>query len=120
LGDFARAARTMLEGDTAASLAAVERIVSSDFSDPEGLYNLVRHLARLNQVDSALDLLDRVVAGGFFCCPVISRDPWLEPIRAIPRFTKLLKKVEEKHRAAENDFGKLDGERILQMGTYSA
>lgn len=120
MGDFARAARTILEGDTAASVAAVERIVSSDFRDPEGLYNLARHLARLNQVDSALDLLDRVVAGGFSCCPAMLRDPWLEPIRAIPRFTKLLKKVEEKHRAAECEFEKLEGNRVLEMGTQPA
>jgi DNA-binding winged helix-turn-helix (wHTH) protein/tetratricopeptide (TPR) repeat protein len=115
-GDFARAARTMLEGDTAASIAAVERIVSSEFSDPEGLYALARHLAHLNRVDSALDLLDRVVAGGFFCFPAMLRDPWLEPIRAIPRFTTLLEKAEEKHRAAECEFEKLEGNRVLQMG----
>ncbi|HEV2173457.1 MAG TPA: winged helix-turn-helix domain-containing protein [Nitrospira sp.] len=120
MSDFARTARTMLEGDTAASVASVERIVSSDFGDPEGLYNLARHLARLNREDSALDLLDRVVAGGFFCYPAMLRDPWLETTRAIPRFTKLLKEVEEKHRAAEAEFGKLEGARILQMGTYSA
>src|SRR5206468_3499218 len=116
MSDFARAARTMLEGDMAASVAAVERIVSSDFGDPEGLYNLARHLARLNRVDSALDLLDRVVAGGFFCCPAMLRDPWLEPIRAVPRFTALLVKAEEKHRAAECEFEKLEGNRVLQMG----
>ena len=114
--DFARAARTMLEGDTAASIAAVERIVSSEFSDPEGLYALARHLARLNRVDSALDLLDRVVAGGFFCFPAMLRDPWLESIRAVPRFTALLVKAEEKHRAAECEFEKLEGNRVLQMG----
>jgi eukaryotic-like serine/threonine-protein kinase len=116
MGDFARAARTMLEGDTAASVAAVERIVSSDFGDPEGLYNLARHLARLNRVDSALDLLDRVIAAGFFCCPAMLRDPWLEPIRATPRFTKLLEKAEEKHRAAALEFEKLEGNRALQVG----
>jgi DNA-binding winged helix-turn-helix (wHTH) protein/tetratricopeptide (TPR) repeat protein len=116
MGDFARAARTMLEGDTAASVVAVERIVSSDFGDPEGLYNLARHLARLNRVDSALDLLDRVVAAGFFCCPAMLRDPWLEPIRATSRFTKLLEKAEEKYRAAALEFEKLEGNRVLQVG----
>ena len=116
MSDFARAARTMLEGDMAASVAAVERIVSSDFGDPEGLYNLARHLARLNRVDSALNLLDRVVAGGFFCCPAMLRDPWLEPIRATPRFTMLLEKAEDKHRAAALEFEKLEGNRVLHLG----
>ena len=105
----------MLEGDTGASVDAVERIVSSPFSDPEGLYNLARHLAHLNRVDSALNLLERVVAGGFFCYPAMLRDPWLEPIRTIPGFTKLLKKVEGKHRAAESEFRKLGGNQALQI-----
>ncbi len=45
------------------------------------------------------------------------RDPWLEPIRAIPRFTTLLEKAEEKHRAAESVFEKLEGNRVLQIGS---
>jgi DNA-binding winged helix-turn-helix (wHTH) protein/tetratricopeptide (TPR) repeat protein len=115
MGDFARAARTMLEGDTAASVDVVECIVSSEFSDPEGLYNLARHLAHLNRVDSALSLLERVVAGGFFCYPAMLRDPWLEPLRAIPGFTSLLRSVEEKHLAAQSEFSKLGGNQALQI-----
>src|SRR5207245_6351513 len=79
--DFIIAARTMIEGETAGSVAAVGRIVASEFSDPEGLFYLTRHLARLNQIDSALELLERVVGGGFFCYPAMVRDPWLEPVR---------------------------------------
>src|SRR5215831_5954217 len=45
--DFMGAARTLIEGDATASIAAVGRIVSSEFSDPEGLFYLTRHLARL-------------------------------------------------------------------------
>ncbi len=33
--DFVTAARTLIEGDTAESIAAVGRIVASEFSDPE-------------------------------------------------------------------------------------
>ena len=36
--DFMMAARTMIEGDTAGSVAAVGRIASSAFSDPEALF----------------------------------------------------------------------------------
>ncbi len=57
------AARTMIEGDAAGSIAAVGRIAASEFSDPEGLLYLTRHLAHLNQVDSALELFERVVGG---------------------------------------------------------
>jgi hypothetical protein len=48
------------------------------------------------------------------------RDPWLEPVRAIPKFTKLFKEVQERYRATEAEFSKLEGNRILQMGTYPA
>ena len=55
--DFMMAARTMIEGDAAASVAAIGRIIGSAFSDPEALLYLTRHLAHLNQVDAALRAL---------------------------------------------------------------
>jgi tetratricopeptide (TPR) repeat protein len=64
LRDFIVAARTLLEGNAAESIAAVGRVVASDFRDREGLFYLSRHLAHLNEVGPALDLLERVVAGG--------------------------------------------------------
>src|SRR4029453_5400584 len=55
LRDLAVVARTLLQGEVSESIAAVARIVASDFSDPEGLFYLSRHLAHLNEVDRALD-----------------------------------------------------------------
>src|SRR5215471_7968791 len=115
--DFIMAARTMIEGDTAASVAAVGRVVASDFSDPEGLFYLTRHLARLNQVDSALNLFERVVAGGFSCFPAISSDPWLEPLRKTARFEKLLGRAEQQHGVADREFARLQGHRILGIAS---
>jgi len=114
--DFITAARTMIEGDTAASVAAVGRIVDSDFSDPEGLFYLTRHLARLNEVDASLDLFERVVGGGFFCYPAMLQDPWLEPVRKNPRFATLLRIAEQKHQVAQREFVRLAGDRILGIG----
>jgi DNA-binding winged helix-turn-helix (wHTH) protein/tetratricopeptide (TPR) repeat protein len=111
--DFIMAARTMIEGDAAGSVAAVGRIVASEFSDPEGLFYLTRHLAHLNQADSALDLLERVVGGGFFCYPAMSSDPWLDSVRKKPRFAKLLGRAEQLHHAAAKEFTRLEGNRIL-------
>lgn len=116
LRDFMMAARTMIEGDAAASVATVERIIASEFSDPEGLFYLARHLARLNQVDAALGLFERVVAGGFSCYPAMLSDPWLEPVRKLPRFATLLAEVEQQHQAAVKEFARLEGERILLLG----
>jgi hypothetical protein len=113
--DFIMAGRTMLEGDTEASVAAVERIVASDFSDPEGLFYLARHLSRLGQADSAVDLLDRVIRGGYSCYPAFATDPWLDPVREDPRFVTLLALAEQRHKAAANEFARLSGDRILGM-----
>ena len=117
--DFITGARTMLEGDQAGSLAAVGRVVSSEFSDPEGLFYLTRHLAHLNQVDAALDLFGRVVGGGFFCYPAMLGDPWLQPIRNTPRFAKLLDTAAKEHQAAAEDFARLEGARILGIGAHA-
>ncbi len=118
--DFVMAARTMIEGDAAGSVAAVGRIVASEFSDPEGLFYLTRHLARLNQVDAALELFERVVGGGFFCYPAMLSDPWLEPVRKRPQFAKLLGRAEQHHQVAEREFARLEGDRILGIGTRPA
>jgi hypothetical protein len=114
--DFIMAARTLIEGDTAVSVAAIERILASEFSDPEALFYLTRHLALLNQVDTALKLFERVVDGGFFCCPAILSDPWLERVRSKPQFTRLLERAEQRHRVAQREFAKLEGDRILGIG----
>ena len=118
--DFMMAARTMIEGDAAGSLAAVRRIVASEFRDSEGLFYLTRHLAHLNQIDEALELFERVVGGGIFCYPAMSNDPWLDPIRERPEFMKLLETAELQHQVAEKEFARLEGDRILGMRTRPA
>lgn len=118
--DFMLAARTMIEGDAEASIAAVGRIVNSAFSDPEGLLYLTRHLAHLNQIDAALGLFERVVEGGISCYPAMSSDPWLDPIRARPVFARLLERAEQQHQLAAREFARLDGHRILGTWTQPA
>ena len=113
LRDFIVAARTLLEGNAAESIAAVGRIVSSDFRDPEGLFYLSRHLAHLHELGPALDLLERVVASGFFCVSAMARDPWLDSLRKKPEFTKLLRRAEARHQEALAAFDRLDGNKVL-------
>ena len=111
--DFMVAARTFLEGNATESVAAVNRIVASDFRDPEGLFLLARLLAHLEQVTPALELFERVVEGGFFCFPAITNDLWLEPLRKKPSFTKRLRQAETQHRRAAAAFAELQGEKVL-------
>ena len=98
--EFMAAARTLIEGNAAESIAAIGRLVDSGFRDPEGLYYLSRHLAHLGEAKGAFDLFSRVVAGGFFCFPAMARDPWLDPLREDGGFKALLGQAESQHRAA--------------------
>jgi DNA-binding winged helix-turn-helix (wHTH) protein/tetratricopeptide (TPR) repeat protein len=120
LRDFIVVARTLLEGHAAESIAAVGRIVGSDFRDPEGLFYLSRHLARLNEVDPALDLLERVVASGYCCFPTMARDPWLDSLRQKPAFTTLLRRTETLHREAEVAFERLGGHTLFAAAALHA
>jgi eukaryotic-like serine/threonine-protein kinase len=113
LRDFAAVARTWLEGRPADCVAAVGRIVNSDFRDPEGLFYLSRHLAHVNETGPALTLLERVVASGYFCFPTMARDPWLGSLRKKPAFTRLLHRAEALHREALAAFERLGGQQVL-------
>ena len=109
------AAELLVENRPAESLDAVNRIVSSDFSDSEGLFYLTRHLARLGEVTGALRLLDRVAAGGFACYPALAADPWLAPLRERGQFKKVLADTRARHAEAKAAFAAADGARLLGM-----
>jgi hypothetical protein len=93
------------------------RLAASDFRDPEGLFYLSRHLAHLDEVGPALNLLDRVVTGGFFCFPAMARDPWLDSLRRKPAFTKLLRRAEAQHQEAVAAFERLGSDKVLGART---
>ena len=118
LRDLMAAARTLLEGDRAQSIAAVQRVAISGLRDPEPLFYGSRHLAYLGETAQALELLERVVAGGFFCHPAMVRDPWLGPLHKKAAFTKLMEKAETQHHRARTEFERLGGDKIL--GTEAA
>ena len=115
--DFMVSARALLEGNRAESIAAVRRIVESGFRDPEGLFFLSRHLAHLGESAAALELLARVIAGGYFCHPAMAADPWLEPLQKEPEFTKLMGQAEYQHQRAVSAFERLGGATILGAAT---
>ena len=111
--DFVVAARTLLEGDRAASAAAAGRVAASDFSDPEGLFYITRHLAHLGETAPALALLERVITGGFCVGPALRNDPWLVPLRRSKAWSKLEKDAESRCALAREAFERLGGERLL-------
>jgi tetratricopeptide (TPR) repeat protein len=113
--EFVVVARTLLEGKSEESIAAVGGLTGSDFGDPEGLFYLSRHLAHLNEAAPAMALLERVVASGYLCFPTMSRDPWLDSLRKKPPFNKLLRRAEALHRQAVTAFERLGGAAALNV-----
>jgi DNA-binding winged helix-turn-helix (wHTH) protein/TolB-like protein len=110
LREFMIAGRTLLEGNHAESIAAVNRLLASDFSDPEGLFYLTRHLAHLNEVDAALQVFGRVVSGGFLCYPAMAHDAWLDPLRKKREFKDLLETARAGHERARESFERSEGQ----------
>jgi tetratricopeptide (TPR) repeat protein len=95
------------------ALRDIERLAGRGFRDGEGLYYVVRSLARLGEIDWALATLGNVVADGFYCYPAFVRDPWLDPLRTLPAFNELLRTAEAHHRAAARAFVEHGGARLL-------
>jgi len=115
LREFMTAAQTLIEERPAESLEAVNRIVSSDFRDPERLFYLTRHLARLGDTAGALQLLERVAAGGFACYPAFADDPFLSSLGTRPAFKTMLGDTRRRHQVAANAFAAASGGRLLGM-----
>ncbi len=116
LRDFYTASRTLLEGKHSECFAAIERI--SNFSDPEGLYQLARWLAHLGQNSQSLAMLRRVAAGGYFCFPLLARDPWLDPLRTHGEFNEIIREIEDRHREALAVFLEAGGSHLLGMSPH--
>ena len=114
LREFMIAARTLLEGNRAESLAAIKRVISSDFSDPEGLFYLGRQLAHLNEVDTALAVFRRVISGGFYCYPAMAQDDWLEAVRKKSEFKGMLRLACERHLQAMQMFNSHEARSLLE------
>jgi DNA-binding winged helix-turn-helix (wHTH) protein/TolB-like protein/Tfp pilus assembly protein PilF len=65
--------------------------------DPEAIYKIAQAYVVLGEHASALRVLRRSIAGGFFCYPYLARDPLLDGVRADPEFARLLALARERH-----------------------
>jgi eukaryotic-like serine/threonine-protein kinase len=94
-----------------------EAVLGAGFHDPEGLLLHVRELAFVGATERALALLNQVVHGGYHCPTALTRDPWLDSLRASPEFVRLVRQAEAGHARAAEAYIRAGGERILGVGT---
>jgi hypothetical protein len=72
-------------------------------------------LARLGSSEAALAGLRRSVESGFYCFALLTRDPWLDPLRGNAEFREITRLAEAKYRDALEAFIRADGNRVLGL-----
>jgi DNA-binding winged helix-turn-helix (wHTH) protein/tetratricopeptide (TPR) repeat protein len=110
---FSIALRTLLEGDRAACLAAIDQILAADFADPEGLFFLARYLARLGEIERAQQALSDVVDQGFAVPSFMRTDPWLAPLRGTTAFERVLASAGRRHEEAAAAYREVAGPGLV-------
>jgi tetratricopeptide (TPR) repeat protein len=105
--------RAALRGEREACVAASESILARGLRDPEALGFIVRNYARVGETERALDLLGRVVDGGFHNPGLLGSDPWLASLRGRPEFEELVLRAERGRRASLDAYREAGGEALL-------
>lgn len=109
------AQRLALEGQAGPALELTREALTW-FRDPEGVYLQSRFLARLGLVDETLELLERVLAGGFVCPVALAGEAWFGPaLRAEPRFAALLAEARRRASEAQAAFAAAGGPALLGL-----
>jgi tetratricopeptide (TPR) repeat protein len=104
----------MSEAPEARELA--EKAVSlTNWSDPEGYTSGAIILARLGSHETAIEALSKAVDSGYTVTHPLIFDPWLEPLRADPRFAAIVRRAEAGRNAALAVFRAEGGERLLGL-----
>jgi TolB-like protein/tetratricopeptide (TPR) repeat protein len=104
--------RALLEGKQEECIETIRRW-SPLQRDAEGMYYTSRQLAYIGAHEDALDGLERSLQGGYFCLPALLADPWLDGLRAAPRFGRYVDQVRARHERALVSFGVAGGRKLL-------
>lgn len=107
--------RACLEGDFEECLKASEIGESLTPRDPELLYYVARHLARINESDQAITMLSGVLDRGFLCATAIARDPWFSSLRSSVRYVELMRNAEQRRNEVHATFLAAGGEQVLGL-----
>jgi DNA-binding winged helix-turn-helix (wHTH) protein/TolB-like protein len=80
------------------------KIQDRGVGDPEASYKLAQAYAVLGDKPSALRVLERSIASGFFAYPYLTADPLLNSLRKEPQFANLLQAARQRHEAFQRTF----------------
>ena len=111
--NFFGSLRLLLEGKRAESLAASEFCIRH-FPDPEAVFYMGRHLARLDEPARALEVLNDVVDRGFYVSHALSTDPWLAPIRSLTAYQPLMQRTRRLEQDAALAFTQMGGPELMR------
>ena len=98
---FGRGYEAIALGDRAGADAVLRELERYEVVDGERHYRLVHFATFAGQLDRGLDHLEKSINAGFFNAPYIARDPWLAPLRAMPRFERLVSAARARHEAVQ-------------------
>jgi len=106
-----------MEGRKEDCLRYEDAVDRAGFHDPEGFLLHARDLAFVGETAKAVALLGRMVQGGYHCPVALTRDPWLDSLRGMPEFVRIVRQAEAGHARAAEAYTRAGGERILGVGT---
>jgi tetratricopeptide (TPR) repeat protein len=113
LGAVMQSLRAYLEGDSVECLTAIEVGEPLARKDPECLYYMARHLARISEPERAIRILSGVIEGGFVCFSALTRDPWMESLRSLPDYLQLLQIADQRRSQMHASFMQAGGHELL-------
>jgi len=110
-----RSLRAYLEGNREECLNAIVAADTAIRKDPETLFYSARHLARIDETDRAISALSTALHRGFLCASAISRDPWFDPLRSLPRYVELMQEAERRRSETHAAFLAAGGEQVISV-----
>jgi eukaryotic-like serine/threonine-protein kinase len=110
-----RSLRAYLEDNREECLNAIAAADTAIRRDPETLFYSARQLARINETDRAISALSTAVHRGFLCASAISRDPWFDPLRSLPRYVELMHEAERRRIETHAAFLAAGGEQVISV-----
>ena len=90
-------------------------VMDAGFADPEVFYHWSGALAMAGDLDGALGLLERAIAGGFHPASAFERDPRFAALRTMGDFHHAVQRAEQLQNEALAMFEAADGPRLLGL-----